>query len=154
MHIRPATVEDIPALISISLESETAAHWTEVQFRNALIGPHPRRTVLALVESGVLGFVAAVEIAGEWELENIVVAASERRKGFAERLMTALLGEIQNSGGNVIHLEVRESNFPARKLYEKWGFQQVGKRSKYYHSPVEDAVLYRKNLDSAAPEND
>lgn len=153
MHIRRAAVEDIPALIAISVESETAAHWTEAQFRNALTGAHPRRTVLVLVEGRVLGFVAAAEIAGEWELENIVVSAAERRKGFAEQLMTALLEEIRHSGAKVVHLEVRVSNLSARKLYEKWGFEQVGTRSKYYHTPVEDAVLYRKNLSSAAPEN-
>ena len=43
-------------------------------------------------------------------------------------------------------LEVRQSNTAARNLYEKKGFQAVGKRAKYYTQPVEDAVLYDMEL--------
>ena len=41
-----------------------------------------------------------------------------------------------------ILLEVRESNSAARKLYEKCGFVQSGRRQRYYKQPEEDAILY------------
>jgi ribosomal-protein-alanine N-acetyltransferase len=40
-----------------------------------------------------------------------------------------------------LHLEVRESNHTARRLYERLGFQIDGLRKKYYTDPIEDAVL-------------
>ena len=38
-------------------------------------------------------------------------------------------------------LEVRISNLPAIHLYEKLGFEQVGKRAGYYRDNGEDALL-------------
>jgi len=43
-------------------------------------------------------------------------------------------------------LEVRESNLAARKLYEKLGFSEEGRRSNYYHEPREDAMLLRTSI--------
>ena len=45
-----------------------------------------------------------------------------------------------------ILLEVRESNTPARTLYEKLGFYQVGKRPHYYSQPDEAGIIMRKEL--------
>jgi ribosomal-protein-alanine N-acetyltransferase len=41
---------------------------------------------------------------------------------------------------------VRESNTAARRLYEKLGFSEIGRRKAYYHNPQEDAILYSKTL--------
>lgn len=153
MTIRPATVGDIPRLIAIAQESSSAGHWTVRQYEQALTEDKPLRLVLVLESGGVLGFVVAAEIAGEWELENIAVLASARRKGHADRLLAALLEQLQKSGASTTYLEVRPSNEPARRLYEKWGFQQVGVRPSYYHNPSEDAILYKKNLALPAREN-
>lgn len=153
MRIRGATVQDIPRLIAIARESPSAGHWTVSQYEQALTETQPHRLVLALEEAdSVFGFVVAAEIAGEWELENIAVAASERRKGHADRLIDALLSELRRFTASNIHLEVRVSNEAARRLYEKWGFEKVGLRPRYYHTPTEDAILYKKNLVTAARE--
>lgn len=144
--IRPATVRDIPRLIAIAQESASAGHWTVSQYEQALTESKPFRLVLVLEADRVLGFIVAAEIAGEWELENIAVTASAQRQGYADRLLAALLEELRKSAARTIYLEVRVSNEPARRLYEKWGFQQVGVRPGYYHNPSEDAILYKKNL--------
>jgi len=153
VRIRLATVHDIPCLIAIAQESASAGHWTASQYEQALTDGHPRRLVLALEEtSRVLGFVVAAEIGGEWELENIAVAASVRRRGYADRLIGTLLEELRKCAASAIYLEVRVSNDPARRLYEKWGFQKTAVRNGYYHNPPEDAILYKKNLVTAARE--
>ena len=154
MSIRPATLEDIPSLLAIAEESVSAAHWTRAQYETALVDTLPKRVLLVLVnESGdIQGFIVAAEAAGEWELENIAIAASSRRRGGADQLVEALLAELRSSRAECLHLEVRESNTAARALYEKWGFEVSGRRVRYYHTPPEDAILYRKNLSPAAPE--
>jgi ribosomal-protein-alanine N-acetyltransferase len=54
-----------------------------------------------------------------------------------------LVGRAESQAARAILLEVRESNLPARGLYEKHGFHVHGRRRAYYQRPVEDAVLYR-----------
>ncbi len=147
MVIRPATIADIPELMTIGRESVSAGHWTERQYEAALTSEHPRRVALVLEDKGAIaGFVVAAEVAGEWELENIAVRSSAQRRGLATRLMGALLAAVSEGGGALIHLEVRESNGAARELYLKWGFREVGRRPGYYHNPPEDAILYKKIL--------
>ena len=156
MRIRRGTVLDISRLVAIAQESSSAGHWTVSQYEQALTEGQPRRLILALETEAsmreVVGFVVAAEIAGEWELENIAVAAAERRKGHADQLIAALLEELRKSAASSIYLEVRVSNDPARRLYEKWGFETAGIRPGYYHSPAEDAILYKKILVTAARE--
>ena len=81
-------------------------------------------------------------VAGEWEIENVVVAAEFLRRGIANELVRELIQRAQNEAASAILLEVRESNLPARRLYEKHGFREVGRRRAYYRDPVEDAILY------------
>lgn len=152
MLIRRAITEDIPALSVLAQHSPTAAHWTEAQYRSAVGGIQPRRIILVLKQEGLVGFVAGAEILGEWELENIVVAAKEQGKGLGAELLRAFLDETRQAHAAAVFLEVRESNSPARKLYEKAGFTATGRRRRYYENPAEDAILYKKNLLDSAPE--
>ncbi|MDT8069258.1 MAG: ribosomal protein S18-alanine N-acetyltransferase [Terriglobia bacterium] len=140
-------------MIAISHESDSAGHWTVSQYERALTESPPIRVVLVLEESGeVMGFAVAAEIAREWELENIAVSIPSRRKRYAAHLLATLLGELRKAAAESVYLEVRVSNHAARCLYENWGFQQVGLRPGYYHNPSEDAILYKKNLVTAARE--
>ncbi len=152
MMIRPATAEDIHSLMQLAGETPTAAHWTEKQFEAALRSGPPKRAILVLDCDGVQGFTVGAEVAGEWELENIVVAAAYQRRGLGRKLLKALMSRVEEEKGICIFLEVRESNSNARALYESLGFEPTGTRPGYYHNPVENAVLYRKNLGPAAPE--
>jgi ribosomal-protein-alanine N-acetyltransferase len=152
VKIRPAVLADIPGIMSLERQSATAGHWTEKQYRLAFQTESPR--LLLVVEASpphlkpgaegpsILGFLIAHHLTPEWELENLVVAPATRRKGLAKRLLEALLVAAHETHSSVF-LEVRESNAPARALYENAGFEQTGCRKSYYTSPLEDAVLYR-----------
>ena len=59
-------------------------------------------------------------------------------------LLGALFAESERRGAAVLRLEVRGSNLAARRLYEKNGFETVGKRKNYYEKPTEDAILMSK----------
>jgi len=152
MLIRQATLSDLPQLVELADGSATAAHWTEPQYVSALSGAAPRRLVLVLESDRIHGFAVAVELAGEWELENIVIDDAHCGKGLGFMLLKAVLEQVSSHRGERIFLEVRESNLHARGLYEKSGFSISGRRPGYYHNPPEDAILYAKNLTIAAPE--
>lgn len=153
LHIRPATPADIPEIISLERQSATAGHWTEEQYRLAFKTESAPRLLLVVEASSpsskagaegphLLGFLIAHHIASEWELENLVVATTARRKSLGNRLLQALLDAAREANSPVF-LEVRESNAAARALYENAGFVQTGRRPSYYTSPLEDAILYR-----------
>jgi ribosomal-protein-alanine acetyltransferase len=142
-------------------QSATAGHWTEEQYRLALAREGPERLVLVAedfpplpsapetsthAETSPLGFLVAQHLPPEWELENIVVAPTSRRKGLGKRLLDSLLDAAKKTNSTAVFLEVRESNAAARTLYERTGFEQTGHRKAYYKNPSEDAVLYRLTL--------
>jgi ribosomal-protein-alanine N-acetyltransferase len=148
LTIRSARLNDVPAILALEQQSPRAAHWTREQY-NKLVGSG---VVLvaekAAEEEGQLcGFVCAQAVAGEWEIENVVVAAGFLRRGIANELMRALIQRAKNEAVSAILLEVRESNLLARGLYEKQGFREVGRRRAYYRDPAEDAILYALRFD-------
>jgi len=137
--IRSAALNDVPAILAIEQQSPSAAHWTSEQY-NKLVGSG---VVLVAEEAGRLcGFVCAMAVAGEWEIENVAVAAELLRRGIADELVRELIRRAESEAASAILLEVRESNLPARALYEKHGLREVGRRPAYYRNPVEAAILY------------
>lgn len=141
VSIRRGEPDDLDQVIAMAQGSETAAHWREHDY-SAIF---QTKRILFIAESGkrIVGFVVAHDIAGEWELENIVVAADEQRHGVGKRLVAALVEEASKNAAEFIFLEVRESNIAARSLYESSGFQEYGRRKGYYANPSEDGLLYR-----------
>jgi ribosomal-protein-alanine acetyltransferase len=142
--IRPATPDDVPAMMSLAKHAVTAAQWSQPQYEEVFRNPQPRRLMLALEEhSALLAFLLARVADREWEIENIAVAGPARRRGLGSRLLGEFLDVVRREGAQAVFLEVRESNRPARMLYEKWAFEECGRRPGYYASPAEDAILYR-----------
>jgi [ribosomal protein S18]-alanine N-acetyltransferase len=139
--IRRGTLDDLPKVISIAQESDLAAHWKGSEWDTIF----RTKRVLIVAENcnQVVGFVIAHDVAGEWELENVAVIEEFRQFGIGGLMMESLVNEAQQNHARSIFLEVRESNNPAKRLYERCGFQQYGRRKKYYSNPPEDAVLYR-----------
>jgi ribosomal-protein-alanine N-acetyltransferase len=147
LSVRPATVADLSAMIELEKRSATAAHWSRGQYKALFRASDPERVALILKEEGELrGFVIARVVAEEWEIENIAVANSARRRGLGTRLLGELLDLARTKGAKAVFLEVRESNRAARALYEKCAFLETGSRRGYYADPEEDAILYRLDL--------
>ena len=100
--------------------------------------------LVAMEGDRVAGYVGSQTVLDETDMMNIAVHPDYRRKGIAEALVTALIARLKEQGSTSLMLEVRASNEPARKLYEKMGFVQVGRRPNYYRNPKEDADILRK----------
>jgi ribosomal-protein-alanine acetyltransferase len=141
--VRSADLTDVPALLAIEQQAPGAAHWTAAEYSKLVSA----EIVLVAEQSGRLcGFLCAKKVADEWETENVAVAAEFLRRGVARTLIHDLIRRAESKSVSAILLEVRESNLPARRLYEKHGFREVGRRRGYYQSPVEDAILYSLKL--------
>jgi len=92
------------------------------------------------------GFLVARHVREEWEFENIVVAPEFRGRGVGKQLLDEFIMHARRSQSRAVFLEVRESNVAARKLYQKAGFRETGRRKRYYADPAEDAVLYSTDI--------
>ncbi len=131
-------------MMRLVTRSATAAHWSREQYERVFAEPTPRRVALVIEEAVALqGFLVAQAVAGEWEIENIAVAGAARRRGLGTRLLGEFLKLANAEGATAVFLEVRESNHAARLLYEKWSFEESGRRPGYYTQPQEDAIVYR-----------
>ena len=145
--IRPAALNDVPAILYMEQQAPGAARWTREQYNQLL------ETGLLLVagQAGNLcGFICAHAVATEWEIENVVVETQFQRRGIADALLRELIQRALGEAAQAIFLEVRESNRPARPLYEKHDFREVGRRPGYYKDPEESAILYALRFERSA----
>ena len=119
--------------------------WSENSVRGELQNPLSL-WLCAVCEGRVIGYVGSQTAAGESDIMNVAVHPDFRRLGVGEALITALCEKLKEQDISALLLEVRLSNLPAEKLYEKLGFQTVGIRPNYYFHPREDARIMRKEL--------
>ena len=147
MLIRHGIRADIPDLMALERQALAAAHWSPEQYQTVFSGGAPSR-ILLVVESdgGIQGFIAGRILEKEWEIENVVVAKSARRRSLGSQLLQEFVALARKRGGEKIFLEVRESNEGARAMYRKMGFEEAGLRKSYYSDPAEDAILCRLRL--------
>lgn len=87
----------------------------------------------------VVGYIGVEDIAGEKHIINMAVHPDKRRQGIGGKLIGTIIDD-----QNVFFLEVRVSNQAATKLYESFGFKQVGLRKGYYQDNGEDAFIMKK----------
>ncbi len=100
--------------------------------------------LVAVEDGNVVGYVGSQTVMGESDMMNLAVDPAARRKGVAQALVNALVEGLRQQGSRCLTLEVRQSNLPARRLYEKLGFVTVGRRHNYYFHPREDGLILRK----------
>lgn len=94
-----------------------------------------------------IGFVGVWIIFDEGHITNIAIHPEYRGFGYSKILMDALIDTCKKNNVNSITLEVRSSNIPAIKLYEKYGFIVEGIRKDYYDKPKEDGfIMWKRNL--------
>ena len=83
----------------------------------------------------------------ELHINNLAVMPEYRRAGAAAALLARVLEDGAKMGARRATLEVRHSNEPAQRLYERFNFTIAGVRRGYYTNPVEDAlILWKETL--------
>lgn len=119
--------------------------WSEKSVASELTNPLSCWLV-AEQDGAVAGYIGSQTVMGESDMMNVAVHPNFRRQGIAERLVMALVDALKARESHCLTLEVRASNDPAKALYEKLGFVQVGLRRNYYRNPREDALILRKEF--------
>ena len=111
-----------------------------------------RRMFAFRLPDGVIAGLVAVALCQEaTELELLLVATAQRRRGLGEALLEHWLSWARERGATTALLEVRASNNGAQRLYRSLGFEEHGTRPHYYRQPVEDAVLMQRSLLQTGP---
>lgn len=144
--IRRMRLADLPRVMDIEVESFTMP-WSEATFRG-LLRRSDADLFVAELDGELVGYAVFWAVLDEGELGNVSVAPAYRRRGIATTLVNAVLSRAAERGVRDVYLEVRVSNSGAQDLYNRFGFEQVGRRRNYYIQPVEDAFVMRKRLDT------
>ena len=138
--VLPASSLDIPMLCQIENKSFSTP-WSRESFLLGMENP-TNHTIVMKEKGSITGFAVYSVLFEDAELYDIAVDPAHRSKGIGEKLLQAVLQDCFERGAQTIRLEVRESNHPARRLYEKYGFvYDKAIRKNYYQNPTEDALL-------------
>lgn len=144
--LRPMREADLDAVVAIENRAY-AFPWTRGIFRDCLQAGHAMwvlESAEGLVGYGVLGIAA-----GEAHVLNLCIAPEAGGRGHGRRLLRALMRVARGGGAMRIFLEVRPSNPRAIALYHDEGFNEIGRRPRYYPAPDhgrEDAIVMAMEL--------
>ena len=140
--IREMKADDVEIVSKI--ESEVfSMPWSAKDFLEMVEADYAYYYVAEL-DGEIPGCCGIRNIAGDGEITNVVVAPSYRRRGIALKMMEYMLEEAVKAGIGDCTLEVRVSNQPAIRLYERLGFKGEGIRPHFYDKPDEDALIMWK----------
>lgn len=93
-----------------------------------------------------IGYIAISYVIDTMDIISIVIEKNYQKKGFASYLLEYIIDFAKKNNIVNILLEVRSTNIPAIKLYEKFKFNKINIRKNYYTSPLEDALIYQLKI--------
>lgn len=144
LAIEKMTVAHIEEIARLEKECFSSP-WSEDGLKSELDNKFARFYV-AFLDGQIAGYIGSHNVLGEVYITNVAVFPEFRRNGVGKALVELLVSEMKAENAEFVTLEVRESNLNAISLYEKCGFEKVGKRKDFYEKPREDAVLMTKYI--------
>jgi [ribosomal protein S18]-alanine N-acetyltransferase len=134
----PADLDGVLATEAAPFNNPTTREWYEGELtRPEVCFIYLLRTT----DEPVAGFCAFWRVAEQIHINNLAIRPELRGQGLGSRLLQAVIAEAALLGASRATLEVRRSNLPAIRLYERAGFSQAGVRPNYYSKPIEDALV-------------
>jgi ribosomal-protein-alanine N-acetyltransferase len=132
---------DLDAVMAIEEDSFTNP-WTRQMFEWDVRNTEVTRVYVGRThDATVAAFCSCWLVFDELHIHSLAVRRDLRRRGLASALLRGVLEDAARLGARRATLEVRRSNEPALKLYEKMGFAVSGTRPNYYTQPEEDALI-------------
>jgi ribosomal-protein-alanine N-acetyltransferase len=151
-RLRPLSLSDLPALSSIEQKSFPTPTKEKVYRYELTENKLAHYQALTLQHENqverLVGFAGFWIIADELHISTIAVDPPQRGLGLGELLLLNILTLAYEHAAALVTLEVRESNQIAQALYQKYAFEFVGRRLRYYRDTGEDALLMTVNLKS------
>ncbi len=144
--IGPMTEDEVAAVAALE-EENFSRPWSYDAFFKTLSDEN-YIVIIAKDTDALMGYCVLLCTGEEADITNVCTAPAARGKGVATEMLTALMEAGTSRGVTEFFLEVRESNIPARSLYTKLGFEEIGLRKNYYEEPKEHAVLMKKGEDA------
>ena len=128
------------AIYEVMTDVYAVSPWTLEQIQADL---SQDQTWYALAYDGeeMIGFLAIQENLFEAEVLQIAVKKTYQGQGIASALFATLPTDRE------IFLEVRKSNHRAQAFYKKEKMSVIAERKAYYHDPVEDAIIMKREID-------
>lgn len=140
----PLAATDLDAVLEIEVASFPVP-WSRAHFEGELADPHSINRVVRL-DGRAVAYASSWQVDREYRIHNIAVAEALRGQRVGSWLLGRLLRDAARCGCREATLEVRAGNGPARRLYRRHGFVEVGRRKGYYRPEREDAVLMTATL--------
>ena len=140
MNIRRMTLEDIAAVVELDRLSFNLP-WPERSFRFELTDNTASRCWVYESDGRIVGMIVAWLLMDEAHIATISTHPDYRRKGIARNLLTHALRYMSREGAVTSFLEVRENNHVAQEMYRSFGYENSGRRKRYYKDTGEDAIL-------------
>jgi len=137
--IRKMCQDDLDGVMEIENLSFVSP-WTKRLFEDTLASPI---TTSFVMKKGLysIGYIMVYSVADEAHILNIAIHPDHRGKGHASSLIQHALSYFDEQGVREFFLEVREGNMIAIRLYQRFGFEKIGKRKRYYPETNEDALV-------------
>lgn len=144
-EIRAMHREDVPTVAAMEAASYEFP-WTPGIFTDCLKAGHP--CWVMWVEGEVAGYGVLSVAAGEAHVLNVCIGPAHRGLGLGRLMLRRLLDIARWNGASRVFLEVRPSNPVAQSLYLSMGFEEIGRRPKYYpaRDGREDAIVMARDL--------
>ena len=114
--------------------------WSEKSILETLEQPQAF-IVVAERENTIVGYCIVYFVLDEAEIARVAVDSLQRKQGVGQKLLEATCQICREKGIERLLLDVRESNEPARRFYQAYGFEEDGIRKNFYDNPKEHAVL-------------
>ena len=144
LKIEKMTLDTLNSIQNILL-TDFDNFWTYSTFKEELECEDSYFIVAQNSSNEILGFAGLRIIIDEADIMNIVVKKSYRHNGIGSILLENLISYAKNLNLKTITLEVNEHNLSAIKLYDKFNFNHIGIRKKYYNGES-DAIIMSKKL--------
>ncbi|WP_314428163.1 ribosomal protein S18-alanine N-acetyltransferase [uncultured Microbacterium sp.] len=144
MTVRPATSDDLDAIMAIEHRSFPTDAWSSETMAVELASPHGCYLVDEH-EGSIIGYggVRALVGASDADIQTIAFDAEHRGAGRGRALLRALLDAAVERGAREVFLEVRADNPSAEGLYRSEGFEEIARRPRYYQPDDVDAIVMK-----------
>lgn len=143
MIIGIAQPTDLAAILALETDGFEQGAWSERAWAEEICSERGHVLVGRDHAGAVVGVATFTEVGGIADLNRVIVRADRRGEGLAGRLVVAGMDWAHAAGADRVLLEVEEGNDSARALYERLGFETLGRRADYYGTGRHALVLVR-----------